>query len=129
MRLLNVRRDRFELEEFSTSKAPRYLILSHTWDPDPRNEILFPDIARARYEAKKAWATKVRGFIKVARAAGFHHVWIDTCCIDKSSSAELTEAINSMFEWYLRADACCVHLEDEPDSEHPAPVSLGRLTR
>ena len=27
--------------------------------------------------------------------AGGEWVWVDTCCIDKRSSAELTEAINS----------------------------------
>ncbi|KAL5905981.1 hypothetical protein ACKVV1_010394 [Pyricularia oryzae] len=28
------------------------------------------------------------------------YVWVDICCIDKTSSAELSEAINSMFRWY-----------------------------
>ena len=38
--------------------------------------------------------------------------WIDTCCIDKSSSAELSEAINSMFRWYRNADVCYAFLSD-----------------
>lgn len=29
---------------------------------------------------------------------GLDYVWVDTCCIDKSSSAELSEAINSMYD-------------------------------
>lgn len=45
------------------------------------------------------------------------HVWIDTCCIDKSSSAELSEAINSMYEWYLRSRMCFVYLSDVPSVE------------
>ncbi|KAI9657952.1 MAG: hypothetical protein M1821_002609 [Bathelium mastoideum] len=37
---------------------------------------------------------------------------IDTCCIDKRSSAELSEAINSMYTWYQKAKICYVYLED-----------------
>jgi len=47
-----------------------------------------------------------------ARQDGFLYVWVDTVCIDKSSSAELSEAINSMFAWYQRAKVCYVFLED-----------------
>lgn len=36
----------------------------------------------------------------------------DTVCIDKTSSAELTEAINSMFEWYHAAEVCYAYLAD-----------------
>jgi len=42
----------------------------------------------------------------------YNHVWIDTCCIDKSSSAELSEAINSMFRWYAEAQICFAFLDD-----------------
>jgi hypothetical protein len=55
-----------------------------------------------------------------AAQAGLHYMWIDTCCIDKSSSAELSEAINSMFSWYRNADICYVYLSDvagKPDTE------------
>jgi hypothetical protein len=47
-----------------------------------------------------------------AAAWGFEYVWVDTCCIDKTSSAELSEAINSMFSWYQKADVCYVYLSD-----------------
>ena len=43
---------------------------------------------------------------------GFEHVWVDTCCIDKTNSAELSEAINSMFKWYQNATECYVYLLD-----------------
>ncbi|KAF2185934.1 HET-domain-containing protein, partial [Zopfia rhizophila CBS 207.26] len=36
----------------------------------------------------------------------------DPVCIDKSSSAELSEAINSMFRWYHDAAKCYVYLSD-----------------
>jgi hypothetical protein len=43
---------------------------------------------------------------------GLHHVWIDTCCIDKTNSTELSEAINSMFQWYSKSRVCYVYLTD-----------------
>ncbi|KUI59526.1 Vegetative incompatibility protein HET-E-1 [Cytospora mali] len=43
---------------------------------------------------------------------GLKYAWVDTCCIDKSSSAELSEAINSMFRWYQRSARCYVYLSD-----------------
>jgi len=49
---------------------------------------------------------------KFASHQGYEYAWVDTCCIDKSSSAELTEAINSMFRWYQRAEICYVFLSD-----------------
>lgn len=36
---------------------------------------------------------------------------MDTCCID-NSSAELSEAINSMFRWYANAHICYSYLPD-----------------
>ncbi|KAF3009949.1 hypothetical protein E8E13_011137 [Curvularia kusanoi] len=61
---------------------------------------------------------KRKGYFKIVNAAreaqnlGYTYIWIDTCCIDKSSSAELQEAINSMFRWYSDAQVCIVYLED-----------------
>lgn len=49
---------------------------------------------------------------KLAAADGLAYAWVDTCCIDKSSSAEPTEAINSMFQWYNHAAICYVYLSD-----------------
>ncbi|RDX41419.1 hypothetical protein OH76DRAFT_1489509 [Lentinus brumalis] len=49
-------------------------------------------------------SVKIRETCRIAHAHGHNWVWINTCCIDKSSSAELSEAINSMFEWYPKAE-------------------------
>lgn len=48
----------------------------------------------------------------MASSRGFRHIWIDTCCIDKSSSAELTESINTMYAWYRSATECLAYLSD-----------------
>jgi hypothetical protein len=45
---------------------------------------------------------------------GHKYVWIDTCCIDKRSSAELSEAINSMWKWYWKSEVCYAYLADVP---------------
>ncbi|PIL29179.1 hypothetical protein GSI_09228 [Ganoderma sinense ZZ0214-1] len=55
----------------------------------------------------------------VARANGFRYLWIDSCCIDKSSSSELSEAINSMYLWYAGAAVCYAYLADVPAEEDP----------
>ncbi|KAI0364783.1 hypothetical protein BV20DRAFT_1056940 [Pilatotrama ljubarskyi] len=63
-----------------------------------------------------ALSAKIKGACKVAREHGYRFIWIDTCCIDKTSSAELSEAINSMFLWYTLADVCFVYMADVPHS-------------
>jgi hypothetical protein len=60
----------------------------------------------------KAGYRKIRFCGKQASDDGIRFSWVDTCCIDKSSSAELSEAINSMFRWYCNAAKCYVYLSD-----------------
>ncbi|KAB8202362.1 heterokaryon incompatibility protein-domain-containing protein [Aspergillus parasiticus] len=106
MRLLRTRT--IELVEFPPDRIPPYAILSHTWGEE---EVLFTDMQHHRGQTKSSWP-KVQGACAQARADGFDYVWIDTCCIDKSSSAELSEAINSMFTWYANAEVCYAYLSD-----------------
>ena len=86
-----------ELEQFLDESVvyKEYAILSHTWESE---ELSFHD-DRARDPAvrQKKGFTKVEHACEQALADGLTYVWIDTCCIDKASSAELSEAINSMF--------------------------------
>lgn len=58
-----------------------------------------------------------------ARSDGWEYAWIDSCCIDKSSSAELSEAINSMFKWYENAEIGYAYLSDV-DAEDEIPKQL-----
>ena len=100
-----------ELEDFSTDKSiPDYTILSHRWEEE---EVLFAEVGKSTARGKKGFG-KLRDSCKQALKDGFHYVWIDTCCIDKSSSAELSEAINSMYSWYQKAQKCYVYLADFP---------------
>src|ERR1700736_2831968 len=113
MRLLNTTKR--ELEEFGGNEIPLYAILSHTWG---ESEITFQDIEGDDAEEKVGYE-KVRETCSRAAADGFDYVWIDTCCIDKTSSAELSEAINSMYRWYEEAEECYAYLADVPSKSFP----------
>ena len=108
MRLLNS--STLRLVDCSANRIPKYAILSHTWRED-EDEVLFTDMEKGSAESKAGYQ-KLRYACKQAAAAGLEYIWIDTCCIDKSSSAELSEAINSMFSWYQRAEICYAYLAD-----------------
>lgn len=99
------------LRDFPANEIPEYAILSHTWGED---EVLFADVGRGIDNGKKTGYEKIRSSCKQAAAHGLGYVWIDTCCIDKSSSAELSEAINSMYPWYQKAKICYAYLADVP---------------
>jgi hypothetical protein len=60
----------------------------------------------------KSGYSKIFNACQKAKELSLEHCWIDTCCIDKDSSAELSEAINSMFAWYSDAAVCFAYLED-----------------
>ncbi|OTA65138.1 hypothetical protein K449DRAFT_326992, partial [Hypoxylon sp. EC38] len=67
---------------------------------------------------------KIMGACQTARADNFNWLWVDTNCIDKSSSSELTEAINSMFAWYRDAELCYAYMEDVPSMNYPEQSAL-----
>jgi hypothetical protein len=106
MRLLDVRT--LQLESFFRGPEP-YAILSHVWRDE---EVLFSDLADLENARKYKDFSKLEKACKQAIKDGFNYIWIDTCCIDKSSSAELSEAINSMFAWYRDSDMCYAYLDD-----------------
>lgn len=106
MRLLDT--SSFELREFWDNEIPLYAILSHTWE---KEEVSFQDMQSSRATTKAGYA-KILGSCKQATLDGLKYIWIDTCCIDKSSSAELTEAINLMYRWYKNAHVCYAYLSD-----------------
>jgi hypothetical protein len=95
MRLINTTTQ--TLAEFESADTPPYAILSHTWT---NGEITYQDLAHERNAGKEAGYAKLDNGCKVAAAAGFDYLWLDTCCIDKTNNVELSEAINSMFQWY-----------------------------
>jgi len=125
MRLLNT--TTLKLEEFPGNRIPKYAILSHTWGNE---EVLFSDMKKhhvRQHDTKKKGYEKIENACRKAAGKGYEYVWIDTCCIDKSSSAELSEAINAMFNWYGRSGACFVYLSDLKAKDPKAENTLDTL--
>lgn len=100
-----------QLEWFDNAEADdvRYAILSHTWGAD---EMSFQDMANLDAARHKAGFAKISKTCELAQFDGYNYTWIDTCCINKESSAELSEAINSMYHWYQAAGVCYAFLSD-----------------
>ena len=115
MWLLNARS--ILLEEFVDFHEVRgkYAILSHTWG---KEEVTFDMIHDPCCQLKLGYV-KIEFTCRQAVEDKIDYVWVDTCCIDKRSSAELGEAINSMYMWYLNAKICYTYLADV-DATHLA---------
>ncbi|EME41063.1 hypothetical protein DOTSEDRAFT_158153, partial [Dothistroma septosporum NZE10] len=113
MRLLSV--ETLQLKEFVEREQPPYVITSHRWGND---ETTYKDVRKGRnkdaagFQKVQAFCNFVKENIKTSEGKPVQWIWIDTCCIDKTSSAELTEAINSMFRWYAEAVLCLAFLHD-----------------
>ncbi|KAK3384061.1 heterokaryon incompatibility protein-domain-containing protein [Lasiosphaeria ovina] len=124
MRLINTASH--DLTEFHGAKIPEYGILSHTWKPD--GEVTLQQFVEATADARspiRLWQGygKILEACKLARQHQLEWIWIDTACIDKTSSADLSEAINSMFRWYRDSKVCYAYLADlEPGWAEPDPA-------
>ncbi|KAH7926826.1 hypothetical protein BV22DRAFT_1154767 [Leucogyrophana mollusca] len=104
MHLLNTETLQFEEPQHMAT----YAILSHVWG---EQEVTFRDTNKPSPEQFKGYA-KIEHCCAQALADGYKYLWIDTCCIDKSSGAELSEATDSMYRWYAEARMCYAYLED-----------------
>ncbi|PVH69552.1 beta transducin-like protein HET-D2Y [Cadophora sp. DSE1049] len=91
-------------------RIPPYAILSHTWGSDT-DEVTFQDLSNGTGKDKAGYE-KIRFCGEQARQDGLEYFWIDTCCINKTHYAELSQAIKSMFSWYRNATRCYVYLSD-----------------
>ena len=145
MRLLNV--NTYEFKEFFDHDIPPYGILSHRWGED---EVSYKEFRKGRGQNSSGhrkildfcafirqryifdfgpWANENRHAAELngpetglpLGAEALQWVWIDTICIDKNSSQELSEAINSMFKWYANAEECYVYMRDVPSLEQAPP--------
>lgn len=104
------------IERYGDS-IPPYAILSHTWGDQ---EVTLQEIQSPTQNIrnKEGWL-KIEQACKITRAHRLGFLWVDTCCIDKTNSVELGEAINSMFQWYKNSDMCIAYLADlEPQERY-----------
>lgn len=119
MRLLSTRDLSFR--EFFEGETPEYSILSHTWG---KEEVTFKEMRKWPPGLdQRSGMQKIVDCARVSRRRGYEWTWIDTCCIDKRSGAELSEAINSMYTWYKKSAACFVYLAEFPCGGS-APVNV-----
>ncbi|KAF9701492.1 hypothetical protein EKO04_000014 [Ascochyta lentis] len=101
MRLLRRLPDNsFELISFDDDNTPPYAILSHTWAEG--QEVTYLELLAGAGKDKTGYE-KICFCAERAAVDGLQYCWVDTCCIDKSTTNELNTAINSMFRWYQRA--------------------------
>ncbi|KAL2682602.1 hypothetical protein Neosp_007054 [[Neocosmospora] mangrovei] len=107
--MLLINTDTLELIRVENPENVEYAILSHTWEEEEVSLQEFQDLEFAK--TRKGFA-KIEMTCRLAKKHGYDYAWVDTCCIDKSSSAELSEAINSMFRWYKGAKHCYAYLSD-----------------
>ncbi|KAF2028798.1 hypothetical protein EK21DRAFT_101546 [Setomelanomma holmii] len=132
MRLINV--TTLQIETFTDNDIPPYAILSHTWGSDEISyeELVWINRIKGFHESldqksptsspssglteqdflQREGYAKIVNAARQAQALTVQWIWIDTCCIDKSSSAELSEAINSMYRYYSECQVCLVYLND-----------------
>ncbi|KIM65460.1 hypothetical protein SCLCIDRAFT_1212178 [Scleroderma citrinum Foug A] len=145
MRLINVEaflaRERLIIEEkrvdcqakilkFCDDGATEYAILSHRWIEEQEvdcEEIV--ELAKMDVIRRRGGYQKILRSCEQAEKDGWKWLWVDTCCIDKRSSAELSEAINSMYRWYENAKVCYAYLHDVPDSSFPTARDLERYSK
>jgi hypothetical protein len=113
MRLLNT--DTFEFKEVYDDSIPAYAILSHRWRDD---EVSYQDLLACRRRDSAGFSKIMKACELVASDSANNGgvygswIWIDTCCINKESSTEISEAINSMWRWYENAAVCYAYLDD-----------------
>ena len=116
--------------ELRDDEVTQYAILSHRWG---EQEVGYDEIVELakRDEEKRDEIRQRDGYRKIldsckqAEKDGYEWLWVDTCCIDKRSSAELSEAINSMYRWYENAQVCYAYLHDVRDSSFPEHSDYG----
>jgi hypothetical protein len=125
MRLLKLEENgEISLTKDITYPITPYAILSHTWGEDDQ-EVNFEDLKNGSGKTKDGYR-KLQFCGEQATRDGLQYFWVDTCCIDKSSSTELSEAINSMFQWYKGADVCYAYLVDVSMSSSTASFGDSR---
>ncbi|KAI5991873.1 hypothetical protein EDD15DRAFT_1063019 [Pisolithus albus] len=103
------------LEERSDTETA-YAILSHRWlDGGEVNYLEITELAKMENRDEIRERSGYQKIVKSCQQAGNDGLkWlrVDTCCIDKRSSSELSETLNSMFRWYENSNKCYAYLHD-----------------
>ena len=125
---------RAKVLEFVDDEVTEYAILSHRWI---EQEVHCDEVVKlAKMDEEERTEIRQRdGYRKIlqscnqAKKDGYKWLWVDTCCIDKRNSAELSEAINSMCRWYENSRICYAYLHDVPGSSFPIAKDNARYPK
>ncbi|KAJ9661385.1 hypothetical protein H2198_001953 [Neophaeococcomyces mojaviensis] len=111
------------LHEVEDSDQPdyTYMILSHRWSGT--GEVSYDDLSSSHFDLSTPRFKKLVGFCSPARSHGYRYVWVDTCCINKNSTVDVQQAINSMYRWYKESKVCVAYLEDVGPGRKPFSAS------
>ncbi|KAI6151667.1 heterokaryon incompatibility protein-domain-containing protein [Pisolithus tinctorius] len=113
-----------ELDDATTD----YSILSHRW---VGNEVNYKEMTKLAKMENRDEIRERSGYQKIVKSCerakedGLKWLWVDTCCIDKRNSTELSEAINSMFRWYQNSKKCYAYLHDVAAAGFPTSCDTG----
>ncbi|KAI6023400.1 heterokaryon incompatibility protein-domain-containing protein [Pisolithus marmoratus] len=116
-------------------KTAKYAILSHRWGKEVDYDELAGLVKMFMDEQDRDEVRQRDGYQKIIKSCeqaekdGYRWLWIDTCCINKDSSAELSEAINSMYQWYRNSQICYVYLNDVDKLVFPTEQDFSRFGR
>ncbi|KAI6002240.1 heterokaryon incompatibility protein-domain-containing protein [Pisolithus orientalis] len=120
------------LEELD-EKTTEYAILSHRWgkevDYDEMTGLMKMDEQDRNEVRQRDGYRKIIKSCEQAMTDGYTWLWIDTCCIDKRSSVELSEAIGTMYRWYRSSQLCYVYLNDVDELAFPTEPDFDRFGR
>lgn len=106
------------------STYPSYAILSHTWEQD---EVSYRDMQDMSVAQWKRGFKKIEMCCRQAAADGYDWAWVDTCCIDQTSSVKLSEAIIFMYKWYESSMVCYAYLSDVTSVENFKQINYPKL--
>ena len=115
---------RTKVLDFGDDEETEYAILSHRWVREEVDYGEMVELAKMAVEERDEIRQcdgyrKILQSCELAQKDGYEKLWVDTCCIDKRSSAKLSEAINLMYRWYENAKVCYAYLHDVPDPCFP----------
>jgi hypothetical protein len=108
MRLIHT--EKCEVHDFLDALSiPRYAAISYSWEAD---EVRHGNLRETSLASEKPSLQELKEFCLQAGNLSLEWLWVDTVCVNRSSSAELSEAINSTFKWFRQSEACIVYLSD-----------------
>lgn len=115
--------DNYSLRQFvDVYDCPPYAVLSHRWGAADQ-EMTFQEMISRNFRKATSGYEKMLKACIAAKDQGYKWVWIDTCCIDKQSSAELQESINSMWTIYYESAICLAYLNDLDTWHETSPAA------